>query len=153
APNAHFGVAVTADPGDLEEPPPPPPPPAPGHILFATDFENDVIDAVPSDGWTSTSGPVSGTAHAVSDAANDFGAGEENKFLHVESANSLTLRVAFEGTDLLTLSYDYIGRIYESDGSRAMNLNLRTSSSSNNDRVHVAQMNPTTGLIDTVSFG
>src|SRR5690625_3008731 len=84
--DAHFGVAVTADPRTLEVPPPPPPPAEPGDILFVADFEDDVVGGPSVEAWSRTSGPVEGTAVVLQDTDNVFGVGVDNQFLRVEGA-------------------------------------------------------------------
>src|SRR5690625_1567540 len=152
APDAHFGVGVTTDPGTLEMPPPPPPPPGDGDTIFLTDFEEDELDALPNAGWTNLEGPVDGTALVVQDSGNVFGGGVDNQFLRVETARDLQFTTEFTPSAVATLSFDYIGRVNAGDTSRALNLNLRTGSA-NSTRVHVVQLNPISGLIDTIPFG
>jgi hypothetical protein len=124
APGAHFGVAVTADPGQL---PDPPPPAADGETLFLADFQADPVGEriAATTVWTTASGPSSGSANVIEDVNNVFGFGNENRFLRVESANSFGLTANFEPTAIATFNFDFIGRYNPEDGNRWLNVLIR----------------------------
>ena len=120
--DAHFGVAASADPADL------PPGEDPGDLpfLFRANFDADSPGSPPFFNWGSVSGPGEGAATVLVDADNDvFGMGEENRFLRVESAANFGLTAAFDATEVLTLSFDYIGRVNFGDGNRWLNVEIR----------------------------
>lgn len=112
--NAHFGVAVTADPGHLAPPPPPPV----GTVLWRTDFEEDALGELPQVSWTPVPAPREGVAQVVQDTENVFGFGAENRILRADQVVRLELRSkAFSfPAEVVTFSYDFIGYFKEGDG-------------------------------------
>src|SRR5690625_951101 len=112
--NAHFGVAVTTDPGHLSPPPPPPV----GTVLWTTDFEEDTLGELPSANWRPVTAPTAGIAQVLQDTENVFGFGTENQFLRADQVVRLDLRSeAFSfPAEVVTFSYDFIGYFKEGDG-------------------------------------
>jgi len=111
ASGAHFGVAATADPAEVLPPPV-------GTVLWSADFEADVADGAPAANWGDVSGPDDGEAQVVKDDLNAFGFGTDNQFLRVNQVLSLGLRSEPlpVTTEVVTFSFDFIGRFKEGDG-------------------------------------
>lgn len=115
--DAHFGVAVTADPGTLEVPPPPPPPAEDGDIIFQTQFEDDTVNELPKleaeggvwTNWQPRTTPDS--VFVVKDEDDLFKYGAENKFLRVENSIGSYLDGHFTAdAEVVTMSFDVIDR-------------------------------------------
>ena len=131
ATDAHFGVAVNADPADLPDGPPPTPPAEDGDTIFLADFQEEEAGQQPrtlADGgvWSGmTSEPAEGTVTVVQDEDNLFGFGTDNRFLRYESVRGFTMSRTLPGVEVATLSFDYIGRVREIDSNRWLNANLQ----------------------------
>ena len=118
APAGHFGVAVTADPGELDPPPPPPPPAEDGDTVFFADFSFEQPGDAPATAavggpWAvagTSAEPTEGTVTVMEDTQNLFGMGTDNRFLRFEGARGYNLRGNFESNDVNTIKFDYIGR-------------------------------------------
>lgn len=143
--DAHFGVAATADPvlNDPTFPPPPPEPPQDGDLLFFTDFDEegqspDAPALTEEEGgpWSQFGTPADGTGLVVADTEDAFGRGTGNQFLQITSVRNFNFVARFHPTDILTFSFDYIGRVNEIDGNRWGNFNIRA------DRVRAHIVSP-----------
>ena len=139
APDAHFGVAVTADPADL---PAGPPPPDEGDFIFFADFEGDEVGGLPrqiSDGgvWANVSSePGAGIVTVMQDEDNVFGFGTDNQFVRYESMNGFTMDARFPGLEVATLSFDVITRFHDDDSGRWLNARMR----SGNQDAHILSL-------------
>ncbi len=99
-----FGVAVDADPGELEAP----------EFLFYTDFQDDVLDEPPGAPWTSvTEDPeTGGTVRVRQDSEEFFLRGTGNHYLDFDDiGDSPTILWATDAVpgneDVFTVSFDF----------------------------------------------
>src|SRR5690625_130420 len=138
APDAHFGVGVTADPGTLELPPPPPPPPGDGDTIFFADFEEDIIGGPPGIGWAPLVKGANGIAEVMEDTENVFGFGTDNRFFRIEGVDSMNLitETFSHPQEVMTLSFDMIGYQRSADEGRWLNIHLRAGSA----RTHITSI-------------
>lgn len=145
--DAHFGVAATADPTltDPTFPEAPPAPPEDGDLLFFTDFdeegqEPDAPALTEAEGgpWDMFGTPAEGTGLVVADTEDAFGRGTGNQFLRIASARNFNFVARFHPTDVLTFSFDYIGRVNDIDGNRWGNFNIKADTV----RAHIVSPRP-----------
>ncbi len=128
--DAHFGVAVAADPADIEL--------SADGILFQDRFAG----GAPS-GWTFDFTPGSGTVDFIEDAEDSFGYGTDAFMMRGFEVQDLSNAAFFpDSEEVVTLSFDFIRRPTEND-ARWVRFDIRVGE----QRAHVLSLITSNGRI------
>lgn len=130
--------------------------------LFAEDFESYDPGTPPTTvaaggKWgTATWQGTNGSWGVLKDANDAFGFGATNRFLQLSNTHNLSpglITPVFEPQEALIYAFDFIGRIYNDDGSRWLNVDARDASGAahtTSPLMYAAQIRVSSG---NVSYG
>src|SRR5699024_4415634 len=84
---------------------------------------------------------------------NVFSFAESKQFLHIESVSGYNLHASFDGAEVVTFSFDFIGRVNdfnEGEGNRWVNFRLQSGSGlpvGDGSDIHNTSFRPSSNII------